>query len=79
MGLMGPISPIQAEEPFMKAWLLTGTLALAALVVLPPGPCQAQGGKRVVPGPIWLRDYEAARTVARKTGKPLFAVFRCEA
>lgn len=26
--------------------------------------------------PKWLSDYEAARTVARDTGKPLFVIFR---
>jgi hypothetical protein len=26
----------------------------------------------------WHEDYDAARALARKTGKPLFVVFRCE-
>jgi hypothetical protein len=26
----------------------------------------------------WLGDYEVAKEQARKTGKPLFVVFRCE-
>lgn len=26
----------------------------------------------------WLTQYEAARTLARSTGKPLCVVFRCE-
>jgi hypothetical protein len=26
----------------------------------------------------WLTDYEGAKILARKTGKPLLVVFRCE-
>jgi hypothetical protein len=26
----------------------------------------------------WLSDYQAARAEARRTGKPIFLVFRCE-
>jgi hypothetical protein len=26
----------------------------------------------------WLTDYETARVIARRSGKPLFVVFRCE-
>lgn len=26
----------------------------------------------------WYTDYDAARTEARRTGKPIFLVFRCE-
>ena len=29
-------------------------------------------------GPYIVNDLEAARDAARKTGKPLFVVFRCE-
>lgn len=27
----------------------------------------------------WLTSYEEARTLAKKTGKPIFLEFRCEA
>jgi predicted NBD/HSP70 family sugar kinase len=27
----------------------------------------------------WQTDYQAARALAKKTGKPLFVTFRCEA
>jgi len=26
----------------------------------------------------WLTDYQAAKKLARETGKPLFVVFRCQ-
>jgi hypothetical protein len=26
----------------------------------------------------WLKDYEAGKAEARRTGKPIFLVFRCE-
>jgi hypothetical protein len=29
-------------------------------------------------GPFLVNDLDAARTEARRTGKPLFIVFRCE-
>jgi hypothetical protein len=29
-------------------------------------------------GPFIINDLDAARAEARKTGKPIFAVFRCE-
>jgi len=27
--------------------------------------------------PRWLEDYEQARALARRSGKPMFVVFRC--
>ncbi len=39
------------------------------------------GGVAAAPemdGPYIVNDLEAARAAARKTGKPLFVVFRCE-
>jgi hypothetical protein len=27
---------------------------------------------------LWLTDYDAARAAARRGGKPIFVVFRCE-
>ncbi len=54
---------------------MIGIAALAAALSgggAPPAPDAA-------PGPdLWLRDYEEAQTLARKTRKPLFVVFRCE-
>jgi hypothetical protein len=46
----------------MSAGLLVGLLGLAA------------GAPEE---PRWHEDYEQARAEARRTGKPLFVVFRC--
>jgi hypothetical protein len=52
-------------------WGLIAALALSA--------SSAAGAAQKEKGPAgWLTDYEKARTVARKTGKPLFVVFRCQ-
>ena len=45
------------------------TLLLAAPAVAQRGAPKAAG---------WHTDYAAARAEARRTGKPLFVVFRCE-
>ena len=46
-------------------------LALAlTLLLAPPAAADADGP--------WMTDYEAARQLARRTGRPLFVVFRCE-
>lgn len=49
------------------SWLI----ALAALVVFP------DRGPAAEPSP-WLSDYEQARKLAGRSGKPLFVVFRCQ-
>ncbi len=46
-----------------------------SLLVLLPGSVHAQGkkGKK-----NWHSDYIAAKALAKKTGKPMMVVFRCE-
>lgn len=54
-----------------------GTLVtLIALTFLPS--VQAQQPPRHPKYPRWISSYEAARTVAKDSGKPIFLVFRCE-
>jgi hypothetical protein len=53
--------------------LLVGTLVAVAL--LAPARLVAQPR---MDGPYIVNDLEAARDQARKTGKPIFLVFRCE-
>lgn len=48
------------------AVFLTTTSASAA----PPKPDPAKFG--------WFTDYNAAKAEAKRTGKPIFLVFRCE-
>jgi hypothetical protein len=45
-------------------------LALAALTCLAAAPAELP--------PRWLDDLAEARALARKTGRPIFVVFRCE-
>jgi len=57
----------------MRPFLLAISIGL-----LPPSadPAHAQAPKRARQG--WHNDYEVAKDLARKTGKPLMVVFRCE-
>jgi hypothetical protein len=57
----------------MKPHLLAVTLGLLATSA---NPAHAQGRKPAPEG--WLGDYEVAKELARKTGKPMMVVFRCE-
>jgi hypothetical protein len=59
----------------MKPWLLC--LALGSLLVAADS-ASAQGKKKAGRRSGWLTDYESAKVLARKTGKPLMVVFRCE-
>lgn len=53
--------------------------ALAGLaLVLLPGIAEAQPRKLDTAKYGWLSDYSAARAEAKRTGKPIFLVFRCE-
>lgn len=54
------------------------TIAAVALLALPltASPASAQRVNAAQFG--WLSDYNAARDQARKTGKPIMLVFRCE-
>jgi hypothetical protein len=52
---------------------------LAGLAILAlPGIAEAQPRKLEPARYGWLSDYSAARAEARRTGKPIFLVFRCE-
>lgn len=53
--------------------LLVGSLAL----ILSAAAAPAQTGKAAAKHG-WLTDYDAAKAEARRTGKPIFLVFRCE-
>lgn len=60
----------------MKGSLMSGVLGLSLTVWMigqPAAPTVAQD--KTAPG--WLNDYQAARSVARESGKPIFLVFRC--
>lgn len=53
--------------------------ALAGLtLLLLPGVAEAQPRKLEPARLGWHTDYDAARAEARRTGKPIFLVFRCE-
>jgi hypothetical protein len=59
---------------FMNRWLVGAVFGLA-FGVGPDDP----GRELVAPSrtaPVWFTDYEAARETARRSGKPLFVVFR---
>lgn len=51
------------------SWLWIGMLASSGV----------SGGQKLDPARYgWFSDYEAARAEARRSGKPIFLVFRCE-
>lgn len=56
--------------PQFLSMLLPLALTLAALTATAPKPDPKQHG--------WFTDYPAALAEAKKTGKPIFLVFRCE-
>lgn len=59
----------------MSRWAVAGALALAA-AGLPGGAGESVNQALKAKG--WFTAYEAARAEARRTGKPLFVVFRCQ-
>ncbi len=56
----------------MKRWLMAGVLGLAGM----NGSVQGKA-VRDPQYPLWFADYEAARAEARRSGRPMFLVFRC--
>lgn len=56
------------------------TRSLAALaLLLAPAAAHGQGKGKLDPTKFgWHTDYAAAKAEARRTGKPIFLVFRCE-
>jgi len=53
--------------------MTAGMGSLTALAAREPAP-QVRSQQEVV----WQTDYSSAQDAARKSGKPLFVVFRCE-
>ena len=58
----------------MNKWLCGGLLGFVCLML--PGGTASQNAIALQNEPVWLSDYEAARKLARDSGKPLFVVFR---
>ena len=56
------------------------TLLTAAFLVTTPAPSMAQKpAVQKIDGLVnWVYDYEQGRQLAKRTGKPMFVVFRCE-
>ena len=54
------------------------SLATLALLVLPVPAAHAQAGRADPARFGWHTNYDDARAEARRTGKPIFLVFRCE-
>jgi hypothetical protein len=55
----------------MQRWL--GSIVGLGLLVWSGNPACAALVK-----PVWLNDYEAGKAEARRTGKPMLLVFRCQ-
>jgi hypothetical protein len=56
---------------------MTRVLVASALMLVPAAA--AAQPRKLDPAKFgWHTDYEAAKAEARKTGKPIFLVFRCE-
>lgn len=60
----------------MKWWIVAGAMGLGCVILVnshaqgPPSKLAIKKG--------WHLSYETGRALARKTGKPLMVVFRCE-
>ena len=53
--------------------------ALLSFVLVIPSVAQAQiTATRIAPQKGWLSSLDQAKAQARKTGKPIFLVFRCD-
>jgi hypothetical protein len=61
------------QEPIAMNCFLAGLVLLAA-----PGLAIAQPRKLDPARHGWQSDYAEARAEAKRTGKPIFLVFRCE-
>jgi hypothetical protein len=56
----------------MKRWLFQ----IALLVVCNPAAQARADAALPQPKPVWHTDYEQAKAIALREGKPLFVVFR---
>lgn len=54
----------------MSRWMIAAGLTVAAALL--PAAGRAAPGK-----PVWGSDLSAAKAEAKRTGKPIFLVFRC--
>ncbi len=56
------------------------TPLIAAFLAMTPAPSMAQKpAVQKIDGLVnWVYDYEQGRQLAKRTGKPMFVVFRCE-
>jgi hypothetical protein len=58
--------------------MMHGAIAGLALLLF-PAAADAQPRPRPDPAKFgWHTDYDAAKAEAKRTGKPIFLVFRCE-
>ncbi len=69
----------------MNAWRIYGALALAGTLAssaLTQLTAQTQTSTDAaasnLAAPVWIRDYQTAAGEAKRSGKPLFVIFRCE-
>ena len=62
----------------MKGWMIGGMIGLGVIVWAGWAASSAIGQKVPAAQFGWLADFQAARNLAKKTGKPLMVVFRCE-
>jgi hypothetical protein len=53
-----------------------GTIAVSLLILT--GTIGAVGGQLDREQSNWLTDYDQALAVARRSGRPIFVVFRCQ-
>lgn len=64
----------------LKGWYgacLVSLIAASLMGRVEPAPVLARQEIQADEVP-WQKDYSSAREIARKSGKPLFVVFRCE-
>ena len=66
------------RQPLGRHRLGNLVLGIAAAWSIAGFAGRATAGAPAMDGPYIVNDLEAARIEARKTGKPIFVVFRCE-
>lgn len=60
----------------MRGWMTACAVGLLLLAL--GGEAAGQPVEQAAKQAGWLTDYQAARAAARRSGKPLFVVFRCQ-
>ena len=58
----------------MRPWLMSGALVVGAGIVGVGTAVKPAAG--IPQDSPWISNYEAAQTIARQSGKPIFLVFR---